>query len=78
MQNIASVHFYADGTKNVEGIYVNGKQSGKWVFYCTNGMPFKTFDFSDAVPNKSVFGIVGAYEVIAPWMKWEVELFTPK
>jgi uncharacterized protein len=70
--------YYPDGKRNLHGQYTNGKESGVWTWYCTDGLQKKTVDYSNANPTSPGFGAICTYEAIAPWMKWEVEIITPK
>jgi antitoxin component YwqK of YwqJK toxin-antitoxin module len=68
--------YYPDGKHNLRGQYTNGKESGTWVWYCTDGVQKKTIDYSAAAPADAAFGVVCTYEAITPWMKWQVEMIT--
>lgn len=65
--------YYPDGKHNLQGQYTNGKESGVWTWYCSDGTKKKTMDYSTAAPAAGTFGVVCDAEIITPWMKWEVE-----
>jgi antitoxin component YwqK of YwqJK toxin-antitoxin module len=69
--------YYPDGKINFHGAYTNGKESGTWIWYCTDGIKQRSINYSDANPANSEFGVICIHEAITPWLKWEIETITP-
>lgn len=72
-------HFYPDGKINLDAKYLAGKETGEWIYYCKNGLVFKSARYSDAkdASESQPHDESCIFEEIQPWLPWKVELVTP-
>ncbi|MDQ3108629.1 MAG: hypothetical protein M3R17_01935 [Bacteroidota bacterium] len=70
--------YYANGKKNTQGEFLNGKRSGDWQYYCEDGVVYKYVNYSLVNEPKAGQGSDAcAYTEMLPWLKWEIEFITP-